>query len=104
VVAVQTERIDTRAGTALPIQDRLSKAHDSGMERAGPSTDPVSEGKAVIGYGAFGIRKDDKGLLNAFNSWLEAFIGSEKHCDLVSTFKFTELELTAEVSAQFLCG
>ena len=62
------------------------------------------EGKAVIGYGAFGIRKEDQGLLNAFNSRLESFIGSEPHRDLVSAFGFTEAELPGEVTAQFLCG
>lgn len=104
VAAVQAGRIDAYAGTALTIQDMLNKARDSGVERASPFTDPVIEGKAVIGYGAFGIRKEDKGLLNAFNSRLEAFIGSEQHRDLVSAFGFTEAELPAGVTAQFLCG
>jgi len=104
VAAVQAGRIDAYAGTALTIQDMLNKARDSGVERAIPFTDPVIEGKAVIGYGAFGIRKEDKGLLSAFNSRLEEFIGSEPHRDLVSTFGFTETELPGEVTARFLCG
>ncbi|MEW7983752.1 MAG: ectoine/hydroxyectoine ABC transporter substrate-binding protein EhuB [gamma proteobacterium symbiont of Phacoides pectinatus] len=104
VAAVQAGRIDAYAGTALTIQDMLSKARDSGLERASPFTDPVIEGKAVIGYGAFGIRKDDKTLLDAFNSQLNAFIGSEQHRDLVSSFGFTEAELPGEITAQFLCG
>jgi polar amino acid transport system substrate-binding protein len=104
VAAVQAGRIDAYAGTALTIQDMLNKAGDSDMERARPFTDPVIEGKAVIGYGAFGLRKDDKTLLDAFNKRLEAFIGSDQHRDLVRPFGFTEAELPGEMTAQVLCG
>lgn len=103
VAAVQAGRIDAYAGTALTIQDMLSKARDSGLERASPFTDPVIEDKAVIGYGAFGIRKDDKTLLEAFNSQLNAFIGSEQHRALISPFGFSEAELPGDVNAGSLC-
>lgn len=103
VAAVQAGRIDAYAGTALTIQDMLSKARDSGLERASPFTDPVIEGKTVIGYGAFGIRKDDKTLLDVFNSQLNAFIGSEQHRALIRPFGFSESELPGDVNAESLC-
>lgn len=103
VAAVQADRIDAYAGTALTIQDMLNKAGEGSVERAKPFKDPVIEGKMVIGYGAFGIRKEDKALLEAFNKRLEAFIGSEQHRTLVRPFGFTEAELPGNVTAESLC-
>jgi polar amino acid transport system substrate-binding protein len=104
VAAVQAGRIDAYAGTALTIQDMLKKAGDSsGVERAKPFKDPVIEGKTVIGYGAFGVRKEDKALLEALNRQLEAFIGSEQHRRLVKPFGFTTAELPGQVTAASLC-
>jgi polar amino acid transport system substrate-binding protein len=103
VAAVQAGRIDAYAGTALTIQDMLNKAGDAGVERAKPFKDSVIEGETVIGYGAFGMRKEDKALLEAFNKRLEAFIGSEQHRTLVKPFGFTEAELPGDTTAELLC-
>lgn len=103
VASVQAGRIDAYAGTALTIQDMLNKAGDGGVERAEPFTDPVIEGETVIGYGAFGIRKADKALLEALNRRLEAFIGSDQHLELVRPFGFTDAELPGDASAVQLC-
>jgi polar amino acid transport system substrate-binding protein len=103
VAAVQAGRIDAYAGTALTIQDMLNKAGDGSVERAKPFTDPVIEGETVIGYGAFGIRKSDKALLEAFNKHLEAFIGSGPHRALVRPFGFTDAELPGDTTAEHLC-
>jgi polar amino acid transport system substrate-binding protein len=103
VAAVQAGRIDAYAGTALTIQDMLNKAGDGGLERAMPFRDPVIEGETVIGYGAFGIRKEDQALLDAFNEQLKGFIGSEQHLELVRPFGFTEAELPGDTTAEALC-
>jgi polar amino acid transport system substrate-binding protein len=81
----------------------LHKAGDGDVERAAPFRDPVIEGETVAGYGAFGIRKDDEALLQAFNKHLKAFIGSKQHRDLVRPFGFTEAELPGNTTAQSLC-
>ena len=75
VAAVQAGRADAAALTALSIADMASKAE--GVE----STKPFGEvaGKSVKGHGAFGFRKEDTDLLDAFNAELETFIGSPEH-------------------------
>ncbi len=103
VAAVEADRIDAYAGTALTIQDMLKKLGEGSVERATPFKDPVIEGKMVIGYGAFGLRKEDKALLEAVNKQLEAFIGSAQHRTLVRPFGFAETELPGKVTAESLC-
>ncbi|MGD9000718.1 MAG: ectoine/hydroxyectoine ABC transporter substrate-binding protein EhuB [Granulosicoccaceae bacterium] len=103
VAAVQAERVDAYGGTALTVQDMLNKSGDGGVERAKPFTDPVIEGKMVVGYGAFGVRQDDKALRESLNKHLKTFIGSEQHRELVQPFGFTEAELPGDITAETLC-
>lgn len=112
VEAVLAGRIDAYAGTSLTIQNILNKtanktgnkAGDRRLEKADPFTNPVIEGKPAIGYGAFGIRKEDRDLLKEFNAQLKEFIGSEEHLELVAPFGFTKDQLPGEVTAAELCG
>jgi polar amino acid transport system substrate-binding protein len=104
VAAVQAGRVDAYAGTALTVQDMLSKAGDEGIERATPFTNPVIEGQRVSGYGAFGLRHEDRALLAAFNERLHAFIGSAEHLRLVEPFGFTRAELPGGMTAARLGG
>ncbi|WP_142847695.1 ectoine/hydroxyectoine ABC transporter substrate-binding protein EhuB [Telmatospirillum sp. J64-1] len=103
VAAVRTGRVDAYAGTALTIQDLVSKT-PRGIERAEPFEDPVIDGESVRGYGAFAFRPGDTDFLEAFNRELLAFRGSEEHLALVEPFGFTAAEMpdrtTAELCAQ----
>ena len=103
VEAVQAGRVDAYAGTALTIQDMLTKANDRQLERAQPFTNPTIAGQPVIGYGAFGIRQQDQALLSAVNGQLQTFIGSPEHRQLVAPFGFTPAELPGKQSAATLC-
>lgn len=103
VAAVQSGRIDAYGGTSLTIQNMLDKAGVGKLERAKPFTNPKIDGKTVIGYGAFGVRKQDQELLDIFNQKLKTFIGSPEHLELVAPFGFTETELPEEVTATELC-
>ena len=102
VAGVQAGRIDAYAGTSLTIQDILTKADSSDIQRAIPFSDPIIDGKTVRGYGAFGFRKEDIELVNLFNEHLAAFIGTPQHLELVRPFNFTENELPGDVSADEL--
>lgn len=104
VAAVQAGRIDAYAGTALTIRDMLMKASGAGVERAEPFTDPIIEGESISGYGAFGVHKEDKALLRAFNARLNAFIGSKGHRELVRPFGFTQAELPGDMTVARLCA
>lgn len=49
---------------------------------------PELEGDVVRGYGGFGFRKEDATLIEAFNSELDSFVGTEAHWLLVDEFGF----------------
>ena len=104
VAAVQAGRIDAYGGTALTVQDLLTKAADPELERATPFTDPVIEGESVRGHGAFGFRKGDGSLREAFDAELDEWLGSPAHLALVGPFGFTESELPGGITAAELCG
>jgi polar amino acid transport system substrate-binding protein len=99
VAAVQAGRADAAALTALSIADMASKAE--GVE----STEPFGEvaGESVTGHGAFGFRKEDTALLEAFNAELEKFIGTPEHVALVEPFGFGEDFLPTKATAE-LCA
>lgn len=103
VAAVEAGRVDAYAGTSLTINNIINKVDEEDLEKAEPFTDPVINGRRVIGYGAFGVRKEDKGLIEEFNKHLEAFISSEEHLRTVEPFGFTESELPGDVTAEALC-
>ncbi|MCH8527636.1 MAG: ectoine/hydroxyectoine ABC transporter substrate-binding protein EhuB [Kiritimatiellae bacterium] len=101
---VRAGRVDAYGGTALTVQDLISKDDSGRLERADPFTDPVIDGERVKGYGAFGFRRQDRDLVEAFNVRLATFIGSDEHRELVEPFGFTEQELPGDVTAEELCA
>lgn len=103
VAAVGAGRVDAYAGTSLTINNIIEKAEDENLEKAEPFTDPVIGGRQIIGYGAFGIRKGDKDLIEEFNKHLDDFIGSDEHLSTVEPFGFTESELPGDITAEELC-
>ena len=100
VAAVQAGRADGAALSALSIADMAAKAE--GVE----STKPFSEvaGNSVKGHGAFGFRKEDTDLLEAFNAELKAFVGSPEHIALVEPFGFGADYLPETTTAELCAG
>ncbi|MDH5509572.1 MAG: ectoine/hydroxyectoine ABC transporter substrate-binding protein EhuB [Nitrospinota bacterium] len=103
VAALQADRIHAYAGTSLTVNDMLQKAGDS-LEIASPFSNPVIDGKPAVGYGAFGIRKEDVAFLAAFNKGLSGFIGAKEHLELVEPFGFSERETPGGMTADDLCN
>ncbi|MBW3599393.1 MAG: ectoine/hydroxyectoine ABC transporter substrate-binding protein EhuB [Planctomycetes bacterium] len=97
---LRTGRIDAVAATELTAGDLLRKADDPSIERAEPFTNPVIDGRSVVGYGAFGFRKGDDLLQEAFNAALAEFLGTDEHLDLVRPFGFSENTLPGDVTAE----
>ena len=104
LAGVRAARVDAYAGTSLTIQDLIAKDGSGTLERAHPFTDPVIDGKAIQGYGAFGLRKQDTLLLRALNEGLARFIGTPGHLETVRPFGFTEQELPGAATADALCS
>ncbi len=101
LVAVKTGQADALALTSLAINKLAKTDQAQQVEPAQPFKDLVIDGKAILGYGAFGFRKEDEDLRTEFNRHLKAFIGTEKHLDTVRPFGFTELP--GDVTAESLC-
>jgi polar amino acid transport system substrate-binding protein len=102
--AVDAGRIDAFGATRLTINDLLTKAGpDAGLAAAHPFRQPLIDGREVRGYGAFGVRKGDRALLQALNRQLATFIGSPEHRRLVAPFGFASSELPGGKTAADLC-
>ena len=100
LAAVQAGRADGAALSALSIADMAKKGENV------ESTTPFGEvaGKSVKGHGAFGFRKDDKDLYEAFNAELKKFIGSPEHIALVTPFGFGKDYLPNKTMEQLCKG
>lgn len=99
---VAAGRASAYAATALTVNDLLRKT-SAPLERAMPFTDLVIDGQLVKGYGAFGFRKQDHALRDAFNQVLRATLGSPQHLELVAPFGFTPEMMPGAVLAAELC-
>lgn len=99
VSAVQTGRADAAALTALSIDNMAKKADDV------QATEPFQTimNKSVTSHGAFGFRKSDKDLRDAFNKALVPFIGSKEHLALVTPLGFGKGFLPTKTTEQ-ICG
>ncbi|MFO7306229.1 MAG: ectoine/hydroxyectoine ABC transporter substrate-binding protein EhuB [Gammaproteobacteria bacterium] len=102
VDGVAAGRVSAYAATALTINDLLQRT-SAPLERAMPFEDLVLDGKVVKGYGAFGFRKSDEKLREAFNAVLSTTIGTPTHAKLVEPFGFTADMLPGNVTAASLC-
>ena len=100
LAAVQSGRADGAALSALSIADMAKKGE--GVESTTPFGDVA--GKSVKGHGAFGFRKDDTDLYQAFNTELKKFIGSPEHIALVTPFGFGKDYLPNKTMEQLCKG
>ncbi len=101
MVAVQNGQADALALTSLAINKLVKTDERHTTEMAQPFTNPVINGKEILGYGGFGFRKEDAALLEEFNKHLKAFIGTEEHLEIMNQFGFTELP--GDITAKDLC-
>lgn len=100
LAAVQSGRADAGALPAIQLIEMAKKV--TGVEVT-PQYFEVA-GKSVAGYGAFGFRKEDKDLLEAFNSELKTFLGSPEHLAIVAPFGFGKDTLPGNKTMAELCA
>jgi polar amino acid transport system substrate-binding protein len=100
---VKSGRIDAFAATALTVQGLAERAPKL-LSRADPLHNPVVAGTAAAGRGAFGFRREDQDLRDAFNRALSIFIGTPRHLDLIAPFGFTRAELPDKTTAELCAG
>jgi len=103
LAALEADRIDAYAATALTAQDLLQRRANDRVERAQPFTNPRINGKDARGYGAFALRLEDIALRRLIDAQLAAFLGTPAHRQLVAPFGFTPAELPGAATASALC-
>lgn len=103
LAALEADRIDAYAATALTAQDLLQRRANERVERAEPFSNPVIDGKDARGYGAFALRAEDAALRRLIDEQLAAFLGTPAHRELVAPFGFTPAELPGDVTSASLC-
>ena len=100
LAAIQAGRIDAYAGTALTVRRLVKLAADPNITVAKPFTNPVVNGRKVLGYGAFAFRKRDTALCREVDAVLKKFVNSPGHLKLIRRFGFTRSDLPGGVTAQ----
>ncbi|MFD0903130.1 ectoine/hydroxyectoine ABC transporter substrate-binding protein EhuB [Actinomadura sediminis] len=103
--ALKSGRIDAIWLTRISLADLLSKHEGEGFEVTDAFT-PVVDGKEQFGAGAFGFRKADTELLNAFNAELKKLKDGGKLLPILQPFGFTEAEMPGpdDTAAKFCKG
>ena len=99
---MQTGAVDAFGLSALAVGSLVAKAGPGAGVEATPSFGTVA-GKSVAGYGAFGFRKGDGVLRDAFNAELRAFIGTQAYLDMSRPYGFGRRDLPDRTAAD-LCG
>ncbi|MCB1053224.1 MAG: ectoine/hydroxyectoine ABC transporter substrate-binding protein EhuB [Acidobacteria bacterium] len=97
-------RIDAFAVTALTAQQLVTRAGSDQVQTVEPFHDLEQNGVLLKGYGAFGFRKSDSELRNAFNTTLSGLIGTSRHLELVEPFGFGPNQMPGSVRMETLCS
>lgn len=100
VSAVQTGRASAAVLTALSIENMAKKA--DGVEAT--EAFQTVQNHSVTSHGAFGFRKTDTQLHDAFNKALVPFVGSDAHIALVSPFGFGKKGALPIKTTGQICG
>ncbi|NJL01067.1 MAG: ectoine/hydroxyectoine ABC transporter substrate-binding protein EhuB [Spirulinaceae cyanobacterium RM2_2_10] len=103
VNAVKAGKIAAYADNALILQELLDTDDSGRVAKADPFEDFPAADETVYRYGAFGFRRQDADLRDAFNEQLAALIGTAEHLALIRPFGFTAQELPGEMTAARLC-
>lgn len=100
LAALQAGRVDVITMSGPALQSVLDTAKDSKIERVKDFTQPVIEGKSVVGYGAAVFRKTDNDFRDAYNKELAAMEKSGELLETIKPFGFTEDNLPDGITVE----
>lgn len=103
IAAVKAGRIDAFIYPTLSTQELLKAAKDTAVERAEPFTQPVVDGKPVLGVGSFALRSDETEFLKAFNEALVSIVQSPDYVKMVEPFGFSKADIPVGLTTAELC-
>jgi len=99
VSALEAGRADAITMTGPSLESMLKAANDAQLVRAQSFTQPVIDGKSVLGYGAAGFRQSDKDFRDAYNVELKKMEDSGQLLKIIEPFGFSKSELPGNVTA-----
>ena len=102
LAALHAGEIDAIGVTTLTARALVNKTPDAGLTTT-EQFYPVVDGVVTRGYGAFAFRKADQDLVEAFNTQLAPFIGSDEHWSIVERFGFGP-DMAPDKTATELCS
>ncbi|SCB37663.1 ectoine/hydroxyectoine ABC transporter substrate-binding protein EhuB [Rhizobium hainanense] len=100
VAALKAGRINAYASTSVIVQTLLNKLNDPTVERVRPFEQPLVDGKTVVGFGAFAVRKGDEDLRDALNVELKKYLGTPEHLNAVGPFNLSSDEIVPALAAE----
>jgi len=106
IAALQAGRVDAISNNALAIADYLKKLNDPNLEVATLTEQPVDKsGKSSIAYSSFGFRKEDQGLVDAFNKWIADNKANGELLKMIAPYGITkDMIPPADKTAKSICG
>lgn len=99
---VVTGRVDALAAAA-PAVRAVVERDPKILEMAQPFRQTARQAAGPVHHGAFGFRKEDADLVEAFDRELRSFLGTPEHLDVVARFGVSAAELPQATTAE-LCA
>ncbi|UEM19996.1 ectoine/hydroxyectoine ABC transporter substrate-binding protein EhuB [Skermanella mucosa] len=99
---VVTGRVDALAAAAPAVRAAVEREPKI-LEVAQPFRPAARQSGVPAEHGAFGFRKEDADLVEAFNRELRSFLGTPEHLDVVARFGLSAAELPEATTAE-LCA
>ncbi|MHB1407437.1 MAG: ectoine/hydroxyectoine ABC transporter substrate-binding protein EhuB [Desulfitobacteriaceae bacterium] len=100
IAALQAGRVDAITMSGPALQTVLTAAKDQKIEKVSDFTQPVINGKSVVGYGAAVFRKDDNDFREAFNKELADLEKSGELLKILQPFGFTQENLPQGITVE----
>lgn len=100
LAALQAGRVDVITMSGPALQSVLDTAKDTTIERVKDFSQPVIDGKSVVGYGAAVFRKTDNDFREAYNKELAAMETSGELLTTIKPFGFTEDNLPKGITVE----
>jgi polar amino acid transport system substrate-binding protein len=100
--ALRRGEVDAVAMTALTVRALIERRNLTEVEST-PQFFPEIDGDEIAGYGAFGFRKADGELIEAFDGRLREFVGTQAHWETVRAFGFRP-DMAPDKSTETLCA
>lgn len=104
LAALQAGRVDVITMSGPALQTVLDTAKDSKIERVTEFTQPVIDGKSIVGYGAAVFRKTDNDFRDAYNKELVEMEKSGELLAIIKPFGFSESNLPKGITVEQVIG